>query len=396
METTLVQDKGFTPAAQRRRKIGTAGRVGIGAGVGVAAAAAIALVITSSSIGGAVPAVAKAPAAASVGTATGSAPAAGSPLVTLAAHIKADTQATGDAWLVISTQVNGTKTMQVLYTLYTDSGAIYSGDSVNGIKYAIAHHQDQMSSGGYAPLVKAAILAAASSPAQGRTAMLKAAGDPLVGLSPAAQKTVWDKEQAAAQVVIKEKGGSAKPQPYSYRAVQQHFDNYLWAYSTEALSAGDGNPLVRQGVLRLLSTISGVSVAHSTTNGKPTLTITAGPEVFKGDGSEVLTIDAKTGMQVILPYTPGIPTAYTTYQSSRVTTAHLFASNYRPPALPATRRYRAGCGCSCGPPHPGQPRRSFSASPTPSGTINLGRGIEAFFVPQRAGLHRGIERQNRR
>jgi hypothetical protein len=324
METTPVQDKGFTPAAQRRRKIGTAGRVGIGTGVGVAAAAAIALVITSSSTGGAVPAAAEAPAAASVGTATGSAPAAGSPLVTLAAQIKVDTQSTGDAWLVISTQVDGPKTRQVLYALYTDSGAIYSGDSVNGIKHAIAHHQDQMSSGGFAPLVKAAILAAASSPAQGRTTMLEAAGDPLVGLSPAAQKTVWDKEQAAAQVIIKEKGGKAKPQPYSSRAVQQHFDNSLWAYSTEALSAGDGNTLVRQGVLRLLSTISGVRVARSTTNGKSTLTITAGPEVFAGHGSEVLTIDAKTGMLVKdVSYTPGIPTAYTTYQSSRVRTAHL-------------------------------------------------------------------------
>ena len=323
METTPVQDKGFTPAAQRRRKIGTAGRVGIGAGVGVAAAAAIALVITSSS-GGAVPAAAKAPAAVSVGAATGGAPAAGSPLVTLAAQIKADTQSTGDAWLVISTQVDGTKTMQVLYALYTDSGAIYSGASVNGIKYAIAHHQDQMSSGGFAPLVKAAILAAASSPAQGRTTMLEAAGDPLVGLSPAAQKTVWDKEQAAAQVIIKEKGGKAKPQPYSSRAVQQYFDNRLWTYSTEALSAGDGNTLVRQGVLRLLSTISGVSVAPSTTNGKAALTITAGPEAFEGNGSEVLTIDAKTGMLVKdVSNTPGTSTAYTTYQSSRVTTAHL-------------------------------------------------------------------------
>jgi hypothetical protein len=324
-ETTPVQDTGFAPAAQRRRKIGTAGRAGIGAGVGVAAAAAaIALVVTSSSTGGTVPAVAKDPAAASVGTATASAPAAGSPLVTLAAHIKANTQSTGDAWLVISTQVDGTKTMQVLYTLYTDSGAIYSGYSVNDIKYAIAHHQDQMSSGRFAPLVKAAILTATSSPAQGRTTMLEAAGDPLVGLSPAAQKTVWDKEQAAAQVIIKEKGGKAKPQPYSSQAVQQSFDNYLWAYSTEALSAGDGNPLVRQGVLRLLSTISGVSVAHSTTNEEATLTITAEPEVFKGNGSEVLTIDAKTGMLVKdVSNTPGIPGAYTTYQSSRVTTAHL-------------------------------------------------------------------------
>ena len=171
-----------------------------------AAAAAIALVVTSSSTGGTVPAAAKAPAA-SAGTATASAPAAGSPLVTLAAQIKADAQPTGDAWLVISTQVDGTRTMQVLYTLYTDGGAIYSGYSVNDIKYAIAHHQDQMSSGGYAPLVKAAILAATSSPAQGRTTMLKAGGDPLVGLSPAAQKKVWDQEQAAAQVIIKEKGG---------------------------------------------------------------------------------------------------------------------------------------------------------------------------------------------
>ena len=226
METTPVRDKGLTAAAQRRRKIGTAGRVGIGAGVGVAAAAAaVALIVTSSSTGGAVPAAVKAPAAASVGTATGSAPAAGSPLVALAAYIKASARSRGDAWLVVSTQVSGTKTMQVLYALYTDSGAIYSGGSVNGIKHAIAHHQDQMSSGGFAPLVKAAILAAASSPAQGRTTMLEAAGDPLVGLSPAAQKTVWDKEQAAAQVIIKEKGGKSKPRPYSARAVQQHFDN---------------------------------------------------------------------------------------------------------------------------------------------------------------------------
>lgn len=323
METTTpVQDKGLTPAAQRRRKIGTPGRVGIGAGVGVAAAAAaIALVLTSSPTGGSVPAVAKAPAAR---PATAGAPAARSPLVALAAYIKTNAQSTGDAWLVISTQVHGTKTMQVLYTLYTDSGAIYQGYSVNDIEYAIAHHQNQMTSGGYAPLVKAATLAATISPTQGRTTMLKAAGDPLVGLSPAAQKKEWDKEQAAAQVILKEKGSKAKPTPYSPQAVQRHFDNYLWTYSTEALSADGGNTLVRQGVLRLLSTISGVSVAHSTTNGEATLTITAGPEVFGGQGSEVLTVDAKTGMLVKdVSNTPGIPTAYTTYQSSRVRTAHL-------------------------------------------------------------------------
>jgi hypothetical protein len=317
---TPVRDKGFTPVAKRRGKIGTAGRVGIGAGLGVAAAAAaIALVATSSSTGSPEPATARTPAAATTGTA-----AAGSPLVSLAASIKVSAQPAGDAWLVISTQVDGTKIMQVVYTLYTDSGAIYSGYSVTGIKYAIAHHQDQASSGGYAPVVKAAVLAATESPAQGRTTMLEAAGDPLVGLSPAAQKTVWDKEQAAAQKIIKEKGGKEKPEPYSPQAVQQHFDNYLWAISIEALSAGDGNPRVREGVLRLLSTISGVSVAHSATSGEATLTITAGPEVFAGHGSEVLTVDARTGMLVKdVSSTPGVSTAYTTYQSSRVTVAHL-------------------------------------------------------------------------
>ena len=317
METTPVQDRGFTPPARRRRKIGTAGRVGIGAGVGLAAAAAaVAFVVASSATGGAVPATATA--------GTASAPAAGSPLVTLAAYIRSNPRAAGNAWLVTSTQVWGTKTMQVLDALYTDDGAIYLGDSVKGIKYAIAHHQDQMSSSGYAPLIKAAVSAANSSPAEGRTTMLEAAGDPLVGLSPAAQQKVWDKEQAAAQVIIKEKGGQAKPQPYSSQAVKQHFDNYVWTYSIEALSAGDGNSLVRQGVLRLLSTISGVSVVQSTTNGNATLTITAGPEVFQGNGSEVLTINAKTGMLVKdVSSTAGVPTSYTTYQSSRVTTARL-------------------------------------------------------------------------
>jgi hypothetical protein len=154
--------------------------------------------------------------------------------------------------------------------------------------------------------------------------MLKAAKDPLVGLDPAAQKAEWDKQQAAAQVIIKQKGGNAEPEPYSPQAVQRHFDNALWAYSTQALSAGEGNTQVRAGVLRLLSTISAVSVTNSTTHGKATLTIIAGPEVFGGEGSEVLTIDAKTGMLVTSVSTvPGLPRASTTYESSRVTKADL-------------------------------------------------------------------------
>ncbi|MCG5449822.1 hypothetical protein [Micromonospora hortensis] len=321
--TTTTRDHESSPALQRRRRIGIAGRLGIGAGVGVAAAAAVVAVVLNSPATGGMEA-GKDPSAATSGSTTVDGSAERAPLMTLAGSIKTVTPAAGDAWLVKATQVHGTKTMQVVYTLYTDGHAIYTGNSVRDIKRAIARHQDQMTDGGYAPLLKAAVAAADSSPADGRTQMLKAAKDPLVGLDPAAQKAAWDKQQAAAQVIIKQKGGNAKPKPYSPQAVQRHFDNALWTYSTQALSAGDGNTQVRVGVLRLLSTIDAVSVKNSTTHGKATLTITAGPEVFGGEGSEVLTIDAKTGMLVKdVSTVPGLPQASTTYESSRVTKADL-------------------------------------------------------------------------
>ncbi|MFC8298661.1 hypothetical protein [Micromonospora orduensis] len=321
--TTTTRNEESSPAIQRRRRIGVAGRLGIGAGVGVAAAAAVVAVVLNSPATGGTEA-GKDSSAATSGATTVDGSAERAPLMTLAGSIKTVTPSAGDAWLVKATQVNGTKTMQVVYTLYTDGHAIYTGNSVEDIKRAIARHQDQMTDGGYAPLLKAAVAAADSSPADGRTQMLKAAKDPLVGLDPAAQKTEWDKQQAAAQVIIKQKGGNVKPKPYSPQAVQRHFDNALWTYSTQALSAGDGNTQVRAGVLRLLSTISGVSVKDSTTHGKATLTITAGPEVFGGEGSEVLTIDAKTGMLVEdVSTVPGLPQASTTYESSRVTKAEL-------------------------------------------------------------------------
>ncbi|MEU7920760.1 hypothetical protein [Micromonospora zamorensis] len=324
VETTATkQDHESSPATQRRRRIGIAGRLGIGAGVGVAAAAAVVAVVLNSpaTVG---TEAGKDSSAATSGSTTVDGSAERAPLMTLAGSIKTVTPSAGDAWLVKATQVHGTKTMQVVYTLYTDDHAIYTGNSVKDIKRAIARHQDQMTDGGYAPLLKAAVAAADSSPADGRAQMLKAAKDPLVGLDPAAQKAVWDKQQAAAQVIIKQKGGNAKPKPYSPQAVQRHFDNALWTYSTQALSAGDGNTQVRAGVLRLLSTISAVSVKDSTTDGKATLTITAGPEVFGGEGSEVLTIDATTGMLVKdVSTVPGLTQASTTYESSRVTKADL-------------------------------------------------------------------------
>ncbi|WIM96416.1 hypothetical protein ACTOB_008610 [Actinoplanes oblitus] len=322
--TTTTRRHESSPAIRRgRRRLGLAGRLGIGAGVAAAAAAAVvAVALNSSATGGVV--AAGDPSAAASGPVAADGSAERAPLMTLAGSIKTLTPSGGDAWLVKATQVNGKKTMQVVYTLYTDDHAIYTGNSVQDIKLAITRQQDQMKDGGYAPLLKAAVAAADSSPADGRTQMLKAANDRLVGLDPAAQKAEWDKQQAAAQVIIKQKGGKAAPKPYSPQAVQQHLDNALWTYSTEALSAGDGNTQVRAGVLRLLSTISAVDVKKSTTDDKATLTITAGPEVFGGEGGQVLTVDATTGMLVKSVSTvPGLPQASTTYESSRVTQADL-------------------------------------------------------------------------
>ena len=191
--TTTTREHESSPAIQRRRGIGIAGRFGIGAGVGVAAAAAVvAVVLNSSATGGAV--AGKDSSAAASGSAIVDGSADRAPLMTLAGSIKTVTPSAGDAWLVKATQVQGTKTMQVVYTLYTDGHAIYTGNSVKDIKRAITRQQDQMKAGGYAPLLKAAVAAADSSPADGRTQMLKAAKDPLVGLDPAAQKAEWDEE----------------------------------------------------------------------------------------------------------------------------------------------------------------------------------------------------------
>ncbi len=145
-----------------------------------------------------------------------------------------------------------------------------------------------------------------------------------LGLGPAARKKLWAQARAKSAEIYKEKGIEFPANPPTGKALREAADNYLWNNSVDALSAGGGDPQVREGVLRLLSTISAVSVKNSTTNGTATLTITAGPEVFGGEGSEVLTIDATTGMLVKdVSTVPGLAVASTTYESSRVTTAHL-------------------------------------------------------------------------
>ncbi|HEX5287897.1 MAG TPA: hypothetical protein VFX25_03440, partial [Streptosporangiaceae bacterium] len=58
--------------------------------------------------------------------------------------------------------------------------------------------------------------------------------------------------------------------------------------------------------------------------GQPTLTLTAGPEVFGGQGRQVLTISARTGMPVsssVGDLGPGTPPSLETYKVSPTTRA---------------------------------------------------------------------------
>jgi len=107
---------------------------------------------------------------------------------------------------------------------------------------------------------------------------------------------------------------------------QEQYNNVLWGNAIYALNWAGASWKIRVGVLRLLSTIPGVTVADSTTGGRPTLTITSGPSVFGGYGNQVLIIDAETGLPVSTAMkTLGGADYYRTY---RVTMANIKAGKF--------------------------------------------------------------------
>ncbi|MGH2927454.1 MAG: hypothetical protein ACRDL8_04570, partial [Solirubrobacteraceae bacterium] len=107
------------------------------------------------------------------------------------------------------------------------------------------------------------------------------------------------------------------------------FNNYAWENSQDALIAGAGDPQVRAGVLQILSTLPGVTVTQGTSDGQPTLVLTAGsPEMGYGY-SEQLTINADTGVPVqFVGGVPGkAPATTVDYKVSRVGYPALAASD---------------------------------------------------------------------
>jgi hypothetical protein len=296
------------PSRGRNRR-GTLGQAGLGAGIGAAAAAAIAFVVTSSP-----PPATSAPA-----------PAAQSRLISLAALIKASGGARpGNASLVIRTQTIGSRTPEITYNLYTDSGDLYVTDTRQALPAVIAHH-DNLADGSGPREVAAARYAEAGDLSAARKRMVDATTNPFgLGLSLAGQKAAWDQAVAANREIYKEKGIPVPKRPTG-QARQDDINNYVWNNSVDALTEGAGNPQVRAGVLRLLSTIPQVTVASSVTGGQPTLTLTAGSALFGGGSPQVLTVNARTGMPLrsVMDARGNELSSVTSYQVSRVTLADI-------------------------------------------------------------------------
>jgi hypothetical protein len=114
-------------------------------------------------------------------------------------------------------------------------------------------------------------------------------------------------------------------------------DNHIWENSIDAVIPGAGNPQVLAGVLRIVSTLPEVTVRNTTTDGQPTLALTAGSGAFApdlpattSDHEETLTINAHTGVPItVTAGAPGaVPDTTVSYRISRVTLSDVAAGRF--------------------------------------------------------------------
>ena len=248
-------------------------------------------------------------------------------LMSLAASVTASSSAQpGNASLVITDQTIGGTKHAPEYYIYADNGSIYTAQTRSGLPAAVVGH-DTYRDASLATEVDVARYAATGNLSTAQVKMVDDTGGSYLGLglSPAQRQKLWDSNEAARESDYEAKGAMppADSAPPTGQALADKVGNLIWTGSLEALATGGGNPEVKAGVLRLLATVPGVTVTKSVTGGQATLTLAAGPEVFGGRGSEVLTVDATTGSPIKLfsPAGNGAPSSTETYQVSRVTLA---------------------------------------------------------------------------
>ncbi len=229
-------------------------------------------------------------------------------LVRVADHVRAQAQPAGNATLVIrSTSYPGKPAISVA-DLYTDAGQYFFAHSRDGLGAEISAGHN-LADGLFGREVAIATDAATGNVTADAERMASAANP-----SHTIPRTtvVTPEMRKAAQ----EKGGTASSTGL--------FDNWLWGNSQDALIAGAGNPQVRSGVLRLLATLHDVTVTQTTTDGQPTLSLTATAPAMPDGYQEQLIIGADTGIPVkFLGGDPAKPAVTVTYGVTRVSTDSL-------------------------------------------------------------------------
>jgi hypothetical protein len=322
----MLTESGRAPARHRRprrRMLAIGGTAGFGI---AAAAVAVTLIATSTARP---PAAPSRPVAGGPTSSHSATPAASSPLVLLADTITASAnKQPGDATLIFrsTTFTDGTAPGSG-YDLYTDSGPYYWSPTKSGLPAQVAGHHSQ-GDGLFTREIAAAEYAVHGNLAIARERMADAPDPALAGKSPAAQMSPRLLEAKAEMLGVKPAPGQSLAAAYD----KAFMDNWVWGDATDALEAGAGNPLVRAGVLRLLSTVAGVVVTHGTFDGQPTLVVGDVTPSLNGIGTSegAMTLNANTGIP--LEYTDGsvgqTPDSTTTYQVSRVTLADILAGKF--------------------------------------------------------------------
>lgn len=230
-------------------------------------------------------------------------------VVRLANDIVADrTQQTGDATLELGKQSYDTGESIPRADLFADNGTYYFAHTRDALPAQVSGGHGQTADGLFTRELDAAVYASTGDLTVARQRMADA------GLSPGSSRPV--KSESLTE-------------PDKHTGVTV-VDNWIWENSQDALSVGAGNPQVRAGVLRLLSTLPEVTVTHTTTDGQPTLTLTAAAPALETGYQEALTINAANGVPVVFHGGPADenPEITITYQVSRVTLADVAAGKF--------------------------------------------------------------------
>ena len=151
-------------------------------------------------------------------------------------------------------------------------------------------------------------------------------------LDPHLPKLTWRQQVAQIKAIDRAKHAKIPIPVHPPTAAQRAatMDNEIWENSLDALQAGAGQPEVRAGVLRLLSTLPEVTVRSTNVNGAAMLTLTATAPAMPANYQETLTINGTTGVPV--NFAGGVPghrpDTTSTYRVSRVTVAAILAGRF--------------------------------------------------------------------